>query len=63
MPYFKCRECQKVFEPPFDSDESQLWVDACHDHNKEGEAVCWDCLGIPISKYLTLETEIRKRTQ
>lgn len=58
MPYFyKCIECEKVFEPPFDSHKSQVWVDACHVHNEEGLAVCLDCLGIPFSEYLTLQGE------
>lgn len=28
MPVFKCTECEKIAEPPFDSEEFQMWLDA-----------------------------------
>jgi len=39
----KCQECDKAFEPPFDSAEFKVWIDACAEVE---EYLCFTCAGI-----------------
>ena len=45
---FVCSECQKGFEPPFDSAECQVWLDALDDEWK-----CLGCAGLGFLKDLS----------
>ena len=41
--YVKCEECNKAFEPPLNSADFKVWLDAC----AEVEAyLCLSCAGV-----------------
>lgn len=39
----KCEDCGKTFEPPFDSAEFKVWIDACAEVE---EYLCFTCAGV-----------------
>jgi len=41
----KCQDCEKSFEPPFDSTEFKVWMDACSEVEKY---LCFACADIDV---------------